>query len=205
MDTIGLLGSTLGLSFAAGVRLYATILAVGLAVRFGWLHLSAQQQALQVLAHPAVLIAAGVACLAEFFVDKVPWVDSLWDSFHTFIRPIGAALLAATTLGSLDPALRVVLVILCGGVAFASHSSKAATRLVANQSPEPFSNIAISLLEDGLAPLGVWLSFIHPVVVFVMVLVFLAAFLWLAPKVVRAVTQRLSAFWRWLRGRPSLP
>jgi hypothetical protein len=90
-------------------------------------------------------------------------------------------------------------------VAFASHSSKAATRLVANQSPEPFSNIAISLLEDGLAPLGVWLSFIHPVVVFVMVLVFLAAFLWLAPKVVRAVTQRLSAFWRWLRGRPSLP
>lgn len=199
MDTIGILGSTLGLSFVAGIRLYATVLALGLAIRLNWLHLGANQEALRTLAHPAVLAAAAIAYLAEFFLDKTPWVDSVWDSFHTFIRPIGAAMLAAAALGPIDPALKLVLIILCGGVAFASHSSKAATRFVVNHSPEPFSNVAISLAEDALAPIGLWLSFAHPLLVLVLVVAFLAGFVWVTPKVFRAIRLPLTALWVWLK------
>jgi hypothetical protein len=188
MDTLELIGSTLGLGFTSGLRLYATVLAVGLAIHFGKLHLSHAQESLKILAEWPVIGAAGVAYLAEFFMDKIPWVDTVWDSFHTFIRPIGAVVLAATMLGSVDPALRVTVAILCGGVALASHSSKAAARVAINHSPEPFSNIAASLAGDLLAPIGVWLSFSHPLVVMAFVAIFVAIFLWLAPKVFRALS-----------------
>jgi Domain of unknown function (DUF4126) len=199
MNTIQLFGSTLGLGFAAGIRLYATVLALGLAIRFNWYHLAPGQEHLRVLAEPLVLSIAGLACIIEFLSDKIPWVDSLWDSFHTIIRPVGGAILGATFLGSTDhPALKVVLVILCGGVAFTSHSSKAATRLAVNHSPEPFSNIGLSLLEDGLAPLCVWLATKHPVAAAVLVLMFLAAFAWLSPKVFRLVRLELVALRMWI-------
>jgi len=158
METIALIGSTMGLAFVAGVRLYATVLALGLAIRFNLLHLGTVGEPLRVLSHSAVLVAAGLAYLAEFFADKIPWVDSVWDSFHTFIRPMGAAILAADVLGDINPVLKILLIIVCGGVAFASHSSKAAARLVVNHSPEPFTNIGISLIEDAFVPFGVWLS-----------------------------------------------
>src|SRR5262249_29175409 len=187
------IGAAIGLGFVAGIRLYATILALGLAIRFGWLYLGAVGQPLQVLAEPAVLIAAGVAYLAEFFADKVPWVDSLWDAFHTCIRPLGAVILAAAALGRFDPVLRLTLVILCGGVAFASHSSKAAARLVVNHSPEPFTNIGMSLAEDAFAPFGIWLSLSHPVAVLLLVLTFLGGFVWLMPKIFRAIRRQFVA------------
>jgi hypothetical protein len=171
MDTFQLLGSVFGLSFLAGIRLYATVLAVGLGVRFNLLHLPASLEGLQILAHPAILIAAGIAFVAEFVSDKIPWFDTLWDSFHTFIRPLGAALLGAAALGTLDPVLRITLALACGGVALTSHSSKAATRVMVNQSPEPFSNIALSLAGDAAVPAGVWLAVNHPVVTFVIVLI----------------------------------
>ncbi len=198
MDTIELIGSTMGLGFLAGVRLYATILTLGLAIRFGWFHPGPMAAQLRILAEPMVLIAAGVACAIEFFADKVAWVDSIWDSFHAFIRPIGAVVLSAAVLGSFDPVLKVTLIILCGGVAFASHSSKAATRLLVNHSPEPFSNIAISLAEDALIPFGVWLSLRHPQIVLGLVLAFLVVFFWAAPKVFRAVRLQFVAFIIWL-------
>ncbi len=201
MDTTHLFGSALGLGFAAGIRLYATVLALGLAIRFHWYHLAPGQEHLQVLASPVVLGLAGLACAIEFISDKIPWVDSLWDSFHTIIRPIGAALLAATALGTLDPAVKMALIILCGGVAFTSHSSKAAARLAVNHSPEPFSNIALSLFEDLLAPFGVWLSITHPLVTVSLVLVFLAAFAWVAPRVFRLVRLEFLALWTLLSGR----
>jgi hypothetical protein len=153
---------------------------------------------LRILAEPMVLIAAGVACAIEFFADKVPWVDSVWDSFHAFIRPIGAVVVSAAVLGSFDPVLKVTLIVLCGGVAFASHSSKAATRLLVNHSPEPFSNIAISLAEDALIPFGVWLSLRHPQIVLGLVLTFLAIFFWVAPKVFRVVRLQFVALMIWL-------
>ncbi len=199
METIQLIGSTMGLCFVAGVRLYATVLALGLAIRFDLLHLGAMGEPLRVLAHPAVLLAAGLACLAEFLADKIPWVDTVWDSFHTIIRPVGAAILAANVLGDINPVLKLTLIILCGGVAFASHTSKAAARLLVNHSPEPITNIGISLTEDVFAPFGVWLSLRHPTVVLSLVLLFLGGFVWVMPKIFRSVRLRLVAVWARLR------
>jgi Domain of unknown function (DUF4126) len=199
MDTIDLLGSTLGIGFVSGIRLYATILALGLAIHFDKFHLNPGQEKLAILGTWPVLIAAGVACLAEFFADKIPLVDSLWDSFHTFIRPIGAVVLSASLLGSIDPTLKLVLVILAGGVALAGHSSKAAARVAINHSPEPFTNIGASLAGDLFAPAGLWLSFHHPAIVLVLVAIFLAVFAWLAPKVFRALSMPVAAFRKLVR------
>jgi hypothetical protein len=193
MDTLQLLGSTLGLGFVAGIRLYATALALGLAVRFGFLHLSPGLDSLRILASPVILGVAAVACALEFVSDKVPWVDSLWDSFHTFIRPIGAVLLGTAALGKIDPELRFALVLLCGGVTFASHASKAATRLAVNHSPEPFTNIGLSVAEDLFVPAGVWLSLRHPLVTLCLIGIFLAAFLWFSPKIFRLIKLQVLA------------
>jgi Domain of unknown function (DUF4126) len=171
VNNIGLLGSVLGLGFLAGIRLYATVLVVGLAVRFHLLHLKAGMEGLNVLADWRVLTVAGVAFLAEFFADKIPYLDSAWDAVHTFIRPVGAAVLAATALGDMDPALRTCMAILAGGVALTSHSGKAATRAFANHSPEPFSNMALSFVEDAMVPAGVWLATAHPVFTLCVVIV----------------------------------
>ena len=207
METIALIGSTMGLGFVAGIRLYATVLALGLAIRFNLLHLASVAEPLRILGHPAVLTAAGLAYLAEFFADKIPWLDTVWDSFHTFIRPIGAAALAATALGDMNPALKLTLTILCGGVALASHSSKAAARVAVNHSPEPFTNLGISLAEDAFAPFGVWLSLSHPVLVLSLVVAFLGAFVWVMPKVFRSIRLELATLRGWLgsgnRTKPS--
>jgi hypothetical protein len=180
--------------------LYATVFALGLAIRLGWFHPGAGAAGLLVLAHPAVLIASGLACLVEFFADKVPWVDSLWDSFHTFIRPIGAVLLASAALGNFDPAVRATLMILCGSVALASTGSKASTRLAVNHSPEPFSNIGLSLIEDAIIPVGMWISLQHPEVAMALVSIFLGFFLWFAPKIFRSIRLRWIAMRIWLAG-----
>jgi hypothetical protein len=193
VETLSVIGSTLGLGFLAGIRLYATAFLLGLAIRMGWFHPGAGSTELTVLAHPAVLIASGLACLVEFAADKIPWLDSLWDSFHTFIRPIGAAVLAAAAFGHFDPVVKAVLIVICGGVALASNSSKAATRLAVNHSPEPFSNIGLSLFEDALIPAGMWVSLKHPEIALGLVAVFLFLFLWLAPKIFRAVRLQLAA------------
>jgi hypothetical protein len=199
VETLALIGSTLGLGFLAGIRLYATVFLLGLAIRFGWFHPGAESAGLMVLAHPAVLIASGLACLLEFAADKIPWLDSLWDSFHTFIRPIGAAVLAAAAFGHFDPVVKAILIILCGGIALASNSSKAATRLAVNHSPEPLSNIGLSLFEDALVPAGMWVSLKHPEIALGLVAVFLFLFLWLAPRIFRAVRLQLAALGALLR------
>jgi hypothetical protein len=203
MDTLELIGSTMGLGFLAGIRLYATVFALGLAIRYGWFHPGPGAAGLMILAHPAVLIASGLACLVEFTADKVPWVDSMWDSFHTFIRPVGAVLLASAALGNFDPAVRATLMILCGGVALASTGSKASTRLAVNHSPEPFSNIVLSLLEDALIPVGMWISLKHPEIAMAFISIFLGVFLWLAPKIFRSVRLRWVALRVLLGGKPA--
>jgi hypothetical protein len=199
MDTIELLGSTLGLSFLAGLRLYSTVLVLGLGLRFGWLHAPGGfEQHAAILASPWVLGTASVAFLAEFWADKIPWVDSAWDSFHTLVRPIGAALLGLAAFSSVDPALKVAVAILCGGVALSSHSSKAAARLAINHSPEPVSNAVTSLAEDLLVPFGVWFSMKYPLVVLAFVLVFLAGFVWIAPKVYRRMKRQVTTVKSWI-------
>lgn len=193
MDNIALLGSLTGLGLMAGVRLYATVLIVGLGVRFNLIHLDPSLSHLEVLANPIILIVAGIAYFLEFFADKIPWVDSLWDAFHTFIRPLGAALLGFAAVGSVDPVTKMLALLICGGAAVASHSAKAGTRLIVNHSPEPFSNIVLSLGEDALAFVGTWFSLNHPRIMFGAALIFAVLFLWLAPRLYRQIRVELNA------------
>jgi hypothetical protein len=187
METLLPLASALGLGMLAGARLYATVLAVGLLVRFDWITLPAAWQSASVLADTRVLVVAAVACAVEFIADKIPWVDSAWDSIHTFIRPIGAALLTSSLFSNVDPTYQVLLFLLAGGVAFSGHAAKTATRLVVNHSPEPFSNVAVSLAEDAAVAGGLYLLVKHPWVMAGIALGFLLLFVWLAPRIFRAL------------------
>jgi hypothetical protein len=143
-----LLGIAASVSLLSGWRLYLCILATGLAMHWHVLPLPEHLQALRVLASPWVMGAAALATLCEFFADKVPWIDSVWDVVHTAIRPIGGALLATAIVDPSDPTMQVVAFILGGGGALLAHSGKAGARAIVNVSPEPFSNIALSTTED---------------------------------------------------------
>jgi hypothetical protein len=145
MEALTSLGRTLGFSFAAGVNLYATVALLGLASRYGWVSLPAQYQAFD---SDWVIGSALVMYAIEFFADKIPYVDSLWDVVHTAIRPIGGALIAVTTLGDASPTMEAMVMLLGGAVATSSHLTKTSTRAVANASPEPFTNWFLSLGED---------------------------------------------------------
>lgn len=193
MDIVQQLGTALGLGLLSGVRLYLTILAIGAAIHFKWLSLNASFSGLEVLADWRVMTVAGVACAVEFVADKVPWVDSAWDSIHTFIRPVGAALLGASAFANTDPAIKAMLMILCGGVALTGHSAKSATRLAVNHSPEPFSNVALSLAGDIAVPVATWFTFQYPTVTFGVVAVFLLLTWWLSPKIYRLMRVEAAA------------
>jgi hypothetical protein len=193
MATIQLLGPLMGIASACGINLYATILTIGLGTRFGFLQLPPDLVGLSILASPYVLLAAGIAYAIEFFVDKIPWVDSIWDAIHTVIRPIGAVILGMTALSNMDPAMEVAILILCGGLALTTHSTKAGTRIIANHSPEPFTNIGLSLIEDVLAVVISWLSIKHPLFIFSAVLVFLFIFIFIFPKIFRLIRLELTA------------
>ena len=186
------LGSLAGLAFVSGLRLYSTVLALGLGIRLGLLDVPPALDQLRLLARTPILVIAGVAYLVEFFADKIPWVDTFWDAVHTFIRPLGGALLAATALGPVEPVVKLGAFLLCGGIAFSSHSAKAGTRLAVNQSPEPFSNIGLSLAEDGVAVSGVWLALAHPLVTLGIVILCVAGILWLIPKLFRLFRRKPS-------------
>ena len=210
MGVLEILGSALGMGMLAGIRLYATVLALGLAIRFHFYTPSKEMADLAVLADTRVLMAAGVLCLIEFLADKVPWLDSVWDSFHTFIRPVGAALLAATAFGEMHPLARTMVVLAAGTAALAGHSSKAAARLAANHSPEPFTNLGLSFLEDAIAPAGLWLVIAHPLITLGVAAAFLALFAWLSPKIFRLLRLELNALLsslqHWLAGgEPAKP
>jgi hypothetical protein len=145
MDVITMLGRTLGFSFAAGVNLYATVAMLGLASRFGWVALPEQ---FDLFNNDVVIAAAVVMYLVEFFADKIPYVDTVWDIIHTAIRPVGGALIAVATLGDASPGTQGLMALLGGTVAASSHLTKTSTRAMANASPEPFSNWLLSLGED---------------------------------------------------------
>ena len=196
MDSLTTLGTLLGLGLVSGIRLYSTVLAVGLGIRFGFLALPPELANLEVLATTPVLVIAGVVYLIEFLADKIPFVDSLWDLGHTFIRPVGAAVLAATAIGPVDPVVKVSVILACGFVAFSGHSAKAGTRAFVNQSPEPFSNIGLSLGEDGLVFGGVWLSLAHPLVMLVVVILAVGAIIWLVPKLIKLLRRHVQRAWR---------
>lgn len=199
MEIINLLGSSLGLALVAGINLYATILTVGLGVRYEFISLPAHLEPLAILAHPYIVIAAGIAYTLEFFADKIPWVDSLWDSIHTFIRPIGAAVIGIKAIGTVDPVIELTIFLLCGGIALSSHSTKASIRLAANHSPEPISNASLSIAEDAAVIGGAWLALKHPAIILVVCIIFLVGFVYFAPKIFRLLRMELlgiTALWR---------
>jgi hypothetical protein len=160
------------LAWGAGLRLYAVLFLVGLAGHLGWVDLPAH---LDMLAQPAVLAASGFMTLVEFSADKIPWLDSLWDAIHTFIRVPGGALLAAAVFGVSDASMAAVAAILGGTIAAGTHLTKAGGRAAINTSPEPFTNWAASFGEDMLVPAGLWLAVAHPVMFLVMLLLFAVA------------------------------
>jgi Domain of unknown function (DUF4126) len=196
VDRLNLLSVALGLAALAGINLYLTVLATGLAIHFHWITLSPDYQALEVLGHPAVMIIAGVLYLLEFFADKIPWVDSIWDAVHTVIRPIGGALLAIQVLGHPSPTFTVIVALLAGGTSLITHTAKASTRLATNSSPEPFSNIALSLGEDAAVIGGLALIYHNPIVALSIFAVAIAAFFYFAPKILRTMKAKLWLAWK---------
>ncbi|HXH83128.1 MAG TPA: DUF4126 domain-containing protein, partial [Candidatus Tectomicrobia bacterium] len=193
METIQLLGTAMGLGFVSGINLYATVLAVGLGVNLGLIQLAPPVAGLAVLGHPAVVLVAGTLYVVEFLADKIPWVDTAWDAIHTFIRPVGAAWIAASALGSIDPALDIVAFLLAGGVALSTHATKAGVRLLVNASPEPFSNVGLSLAEDAVAIVGSWLVLRYPVLSGAVAACFALAVLLLAPRLFRVLRAQAQA------------
>jgi Domain of unknown function (DUF4126) len=159
-----LLGIAASLSLLAGWRLYATVFFLGLSQKLNLFHLPEQIQALGVLENPWVLGVSGLGFVAEFFADKIPWLDSAWDTLHTAIRPVGGALLAMAVINPNDTAWQVIAVLMGGGAALLSHGAKTGTRAAINTSPEPVSNIVMSVTEDVATAGGLWLTFAHPLV-----------------------------------------
>lgn len=208
MDAITSLGTILGFAFISGMRLYSTVFAVGLGSRFDLIHFPEPLAHLEILATTPILVLSGIVYLIEFFADKVPWVDSLWDAVHTLIRPLGAAILGVTAVGDVSPALQLGAFMLCGTVGLASHSAKAGTRLIVNHSPEPATNVGVSLAEDALVVGGIWLVFNHPMVALLLVLLLTTLIIWLIPKLFRVFGRNLGRLValarRPLQGRRSL-
>jgi len=193
-DTWQLVGLAAALGIASGLRLYAVLFIVGAA---GYLGLLTLPHGLATLSHPLVLAASGFMCFVEFFADKVPGVDSLWDVVHTLIRiPAGAAL-AAAVFGDSSQAMMLAAAILGGTLAAGSHFTKAGSRALINTSPEPFSNWGASLTEDVAVGGLLWLAIAHPLAAGIVVLALIALMVWLLPKAWRAarrIVARLSGF-----------
>lgn len=187
MEVLATLGRTMGFSLAAGVNLYATVAILGLASRYGWVQLPDQFKTFD---HPWIIGIAGALYLVEFVADKIPWVDSVWDSVHTLIRPVGGALIAVASMGDHSPVVTGLIALLGGTMAAGSHATKAGTRVVANTSPEPFSNWLLSLGGDAFV---IGLSFLA--------LQFPLIALGVSVVVVLLIVLTARSIWKWLRKR----
>lgn len=205
MDAIAILGAVLGIGFVSGIRLYSTILAIGLGIRLGFLDVPEALSHLEVLASTPVIAVAATVYTVEFVADKIPIVDSLWDMVHTFIRPLGAAIVGGVAVGPIDPGIKLAVALLCGFVALSGHSAKATTRVAVNHSPEPFTNAGISLAEDGLVLGGVWLALEHPIVTLVVVLVLVVLSVWLVVAFFRMVQRFVAGLLRPETNPPAPP
>lgn len=203
MGTIEALSLAMGTAWTSGINLYATVAALGIAGRSEMIHLPPE---LQVLTHPAVIAIACIMYVIEFFADKVPYVDSGWDVLHTFIRVPAGAILAAKSLGDMNPALELAALLAGGTVALAAHGTKATVRLAINTSPEPFSNWAASFAEDVTVLGSIWMIFNHPILMLILVVSFMALIVWLVPKLFRLAKRGFQALRDRLRGvKPDHP
>jgi len=172
VDILQQLGLALGFATLSGLNLYLTVFIAGMAVRFNWVELAAAHESLGVLGDSWIIGVAGFLFFVEFFADKIPWVDSAWDVLHTVVRPAGGIFLALSALGELDPAMTVVAGLMAGGASLATHGLKAGGRLLINLSPEPVSNVAASVSEDGLVLGGLGLMAFAPGLAFFVFVIF---------------------------------
>ena len=178
MGIIEILGLAGSLSLLSGWRLYLTVFATGVAMHFNLVPLPGNLAMLDVLANPWVIGVSALGAVAEFFADKVAWLDSIWDGLHTIIRPVGGALLALAVVDSSDPTWQVVAFLLGGGAALASHATKSTARAAVNTSPEPVSNIIVSTIEDVATGGLLMLAFANPVAALAIAVVLLALAVW---------------------------
>jgi Domain of unknown function (DUF4126) len=205
MTPLQTLGFALGAAFASGLNLYATVAVLGLLHRYEIIQLPSS---LSALAHPIVLVIALALYAVEFIADKVPYIDNAWDVVHTFIRPPAAALLAYSAFGSVPESWRVAAGLLAGSVALTSHGTKATTRAATNASPEPVSNSALSIAEDGIAVSLAWMAATHPFLTLGLVAVLVAVSVYILVKLfgyVRKMLRRVSLRTSWLRGSGTVP
>ncbi len=192
MEWFSTLSLALGTAWTSGINLYATVSVLGLLQRLGGVKLPG---GLDVLDNWWIIGIAGGLYIIEFFADKVPYVDSVWDVVHTFIRVPAGAVVAYAAVSDMDPSIVIPATLIGGGFAFASHGTKAAARMGANLSPEPVSNTVLSLTEDVIAIGGVLLAVFAPIVIAVVLVVFSIAFFWFFPKILRAIKK----LWRGVR------
>src|SRR5215203_26102 len=191
MSAVELIALASTVSLLAGWRLYLVTFAVGLAMKFGWIALPEQLHALDVLANSWIVGIAGAGALAEFFADKIAWVDSLWDAIHSVVRPIGGALLSLAIIDGGDPAWQIGSFLLGGGAAFLAHAGKAGARTLVNTSPEPFSNVVVSTAED-VATGGLFaLAIANPIAAALIAIILVMLSLWLVFAARRALKRLL--------------
>jgi len=189
MDPISNFALASGLSWASGIRLYATVFIVGILGKYEWIALP---ESLDIITQPAIIGVAGFLTVIEFLADKVPYIDSAWDSIQTFIRIPAGALLAMGAINSSDPMIATLAALLGGSLTGMTHATKAGSRAIINTSPEPISNVAASVGEDGLWLTGGWLALAHPAVFIGVLAGLVLLMLWLLPKVWRGLKSVLS-------------
>ncbi len=182
---------TMGVAWASGINLYGTLLALGIMSNTGYIELPAD---LQIIGDPLVLAAAGLMYGVEFFADKVPGVDTGWDTLHTFVRIPAGALLAAGAIGDVTPAAEMAAAIVGGSLAAGTHFTKAGSRVMINTSPEPVSNWTASIMEDIAVFTGLWAAIAHPYVFVGLLVVFILLMIWLLPKLWRGIKHVLNFF-----------
>jgi CBS domain containing-hemolysin-like protein len=191
------LSLALGSAWTSGINLYATVTVLGVLQKFGWTRLPG---GLEVLDNWWIIGVAAFLYLIEFFADKIPYVDSVWDAIHTFIRIPAGAIVAYGATNQMDSSVHVIATLIGGGLAFSSHGTKAAVRATANLSPEPVSNWILSLVEDVIAIVGAILSVVAPILIAVFLIIFLIFFAWFFPKVIRAVRRIFKTIRAFFRG-----
>ena len=189
---------SMGVAWASGINLYAAILVLGLLGLSGNMPLP---ETLQILQNPIVIGVAGFMYCVEFFADKIQGVDSAWDTLHTFIRIPAGAVLAATAVGDVDPAIAISAALVGGGLTAGTHLTKASTRLLVNTSPEPFSNIGASLAEDTVVVGGLLTALYYPSLFLVLLVAFVALMIWLLPILIRALKGIFDSLKRFFGGR----
>jgi uncharacterized protein DUF4126 len=187
MTAIQLIALASSVSLLAGWRLYLVTFVTGLAMKFGWIALPEQLHALDVLASNWIIAIAGAGALAEFFADKIAWVDSAWDAIHSVVRPLGGALLSMAIIDSGDPGWQVASFLLGGAAAFTAHAGKAGARALVNASPEPFSNVVVSTAEDVTTAGLLALAIANPIAAALVAAILVILSLWLVLAARRAL------------------